>query len=251
MELPPDVDTSTSSSGGGTENDEAVNDGRGKGAMIAVRLRENDSLASHALVMGAPDEAWEGATSSGQLSILIDSGSGGGTPGQVLAKPVNTPHTIVEDGHSAACDQDQAFALDLLPERKLGAALSFATHTFDVEDNKTANDILAGAAIAGSDSGRVLTYRGCQSCAILPKPDGVDSIMGGEFGTSVAVGYFAPDEERLAVGAPKLGGGKVVIVSDFDRGIQYPQSGTSRRDDQPDGAHVHHTGANTRRRGDW
>lgn len=142
-----------------------------------------------------------------------------------LARPGTAPHTIVEDGHSDACEQGQAFALDLLPDRKLGGAFSFATYTFNMQNDWTANDILAGAPIAGANSGRVLTYRGCLSCAILPKSDGVDSLTGGEFGTSVAVGYFAPGAEQLAVGAPGLGGGKVAVVGDFVRWNSFSADG--------------------------
>ncbi|WP_052557954.1 integrin alpha [Enhygromyxa salina] len=146
---------------------------------------------------------------------------------------MNVPHTIVEDGHSTACEQEQAFALDLFSDRKLGGAFSFATYSFGRDDELTASDILASAPVAGANSGRVLTYRGCLSCAILPKADGINSLMGGEFGTSVAVGEFAPGEEQLAVGAPRLGGGgKVGVVADFARWNFYSAGGMVSGDRQ-------------------
>jgi hypothetical protein len=224
-ELPQDLDTTSTGSTGGAQGDgdAVIHDGHGEGAMVVARARENwndlHQLADDVLVIGAPDEAWEGTVGSGQLSVLIDGGSAGGVPGLVLSKPVNSPATIAEDHHSGACEDGQAFALDLLPQRKLGGALSFVHRS--VNGGRGANEtaILASAPTGGANSGRVMTYSGCWSCSILPKEDGMTSHMGGEFGTAVAVGYFTSDEkEQLVVGAPRLGGGgKVAILHDFRR----------------------------------
>jgi hypothetical protein len=107
-ELPQDLDaTSTGSTGGAQgDGDAVIHDGHGEGAMVVARARENwndlHQLADDVLVIGAPDEAWEGTVGSGQLSVLIDGGSAGGVPGLVLSKPVNSPATIAEDHHSGA-----------------------------------------------------------------------------------------------------------------------------------------------------
>lgn len=226
-ELPQDLDTSTGSTDGGGDDDTVVYDGHGEGDMVTARVREDyddfRQFADYVIVVGAPEEAWDGVAQSGQLSILIDNGSDAGVPGLVLSRPVHSPHTIAEDHHSSACEQGQAFALDLLPGRKIGGSLSFF-HRELVSGTETG--VLASAPTAGANSGRVMTYWGCRSCSILPKEDGMLSLMGGEFGTAMAVGYFTSDEEQLAVGAPRLGGGgRVAILHDFRRWDTYAWEG--------------------------
>lgn len=107
---PPDIDTETG--GGGTEGGPSfsiVFDGEGLGEIRPARFRDTpeimlEPLTKHGLVIGAPDEAWEGLARSGQVSLVLDDGTGG------LAPPSDSPSTYVEENQSQACWGNQSFA---------------------------------------------------------------------------------------------------------------------------------------------
>ena len=224
FEPPPDVDTSGDSGSDGAEGDDGsvVHDGLGLGAVVPARAWspasvEDVILRDHMLVMAAPEESWGQTSRSGQISILLSSLNDAGLPAEVLVRPTEVPHTIVEDLHASACEDDQQFAWDRLPGRQLGASLSFFHREVFDGAGKYEHALLAAAPRAGSDSGRVMGYLRCRSCALFPKPNGETAVIAGQFGAAIGVGFFAPGQERLVVGAPRLGGGAVAIIEEFAR----------------------------------
>lgn len=60
----------------------------------------------------------------------------------------------------------------------------------------------------------------CYSCAIFPKPEGsefndpADSVKGGRFGAAMTVAVFDGPTEKLIVGAPTYGSGKVGVIDE-------------------------------------
>jgi hypothetical protein len=228
FEPPPDIDTSTGDAEDGAEPEDlaVMFDGTGRGLILPARLRDIQAVdfgpsARHGLVIGAPSETWEDVVEAGQASLLIDDGNG-------LTPPHNGPSTYVERLKSNAClDDDQRFAWDLLPGRRLGHSMTFFSRNLGESFSRYENVPLVAAPTAGADSGRVMVWLRCMSCAIFPKPDGIDNVVGGQFGSSMAVGIFAGDDEKLIVGSPALGDGEVAVISQhsFAAGIT---SGTLR-----------------------
>lgn len=229
FEPPPDLDTSAPGTGESDMGDDpVVNDGDGQGTLWPYQMRDcaepaEDCVSRFALVIGAPDEDWMGVIDSGQVSILADQHLGT-APGDSLGVPQVAPATIVEDVHDPSCPDAHMFAWDLLPDRKLGSSFSFWT---TVGRFSTAGGLVVSAATAGAESGRVMLYDRCRSCALFPKPDGGQNLMGGHFGTALAIGVMAEGpageaEERLAIGAPLLGSGKVGIL-DVEQYLRWTQ----------------------------
>lgn len=219
-EPPPDLDDEVSDGDTTAPTDDRVNDGQGMGVIQPPRIADGGGLAPNAVVIGAPDEAWEGIDQTGQLSILVDDGIHG------LKAPSEDPATIVEDWHAPECSDGQEFAWDLLEGRRLGAALTFYNREAGDDYEAHRSSAMAAAPTAGQQSGRVMNYVGCHSCAIFPRPGGGTgsnaNVIGSRFGAAIAVGFFgAPDVthpmgvEALVVGAPDLEGtGRVFILAE-------------------------------------
>jgi hypothetical protein len=192
---PPDNETGGTGDDGAEIEDTVIYDGHGKGGIHAPRLRDFPGLvgpdtppgavpgASEAIVIGAPHDEFEGVSSAGQLSILLDNGSG-----HVL--PQNRPQVIVEGQHSPSCGDGQEFAWEISANRRLGSAIAFFTRNSGGPYYNYEGQIAASVATATNGSGRVLLYPGCASCAIFPKPQSEETILGSQFGSSVGVGFF-------------------------------------------------------------
>lgn len=163
-EPPSDIEpsTSTSAADDAGDDDPVVYDGGGLGVIYFPRLRDaptfaDSPLPTNTIVVGAPHEAWEGVNNSGQVSILLDNKNEGGLPAQAIGTPENSPRTIVEKLHSPACTKNHRFAWDLQPERRLGAAMSFASLSLGADFGAYENMLLIAAPTAGANSGRVMT----------------------------------------------------------------------------------------------
>jgi hypothetical protein len=211
----PDLDTasvSESESGGGV-GDEVVFDGNGLGEIVPPRMRDTPEVAStltprYALAVGAPAETWESIVGAGQASLLLDDGLGH------IAPPSASPSTYVEDVRASHCAPEQRFAWDLLPNRGLGAAMAYFSRNLGSSFDAHENVPLLSAPTAGADSGRVMLWLRCFSCAIFPKPDGENNVQGGRFATSLAVGVFEGQVERLFIGSPAFDDGEVAIIDE-------------------------------------
>jgi hypothetical protein len=216
FEPPIDVDTSTEDSESGDgESDDVVFDGNGLGEIIPARMRDTPEIElmptpKYGLVIGAPAETWETIVGAGQASLLLDDDLGH------LAPPSNSPSTYVEDLRSPRCALEQRFAWDLLPNRALGSAATYFTRNLGDTYARYENVPLLSAPTAGAVSGRVMAWLRCYSCAIFPKPDGVDNVKGGHFGAATTVGVFEGQIEKLFIGSPARGNGEVAVLSEQD-----------------------------------
>jgi hypothetical protein len=234
-EPPPDLDDEAGeeSSGTGAILDDRVFDGHGMGVIRPARIVDGEGLALNAVVIGTPSEDWETVARTGQISILVDDGEQG------LIPMNSAPATIIEDWHADACPAEQAFAWDRLEHRRLGGALAFYNREGGSDFEVHRNELMAAAPTAGQQSGRVMNYVGCHSCALFPRPEGdtgTDSnLVGGRFGAALAVGFFGPVDaahpmgvEALVVGAPDLeGSGRAFVLDEaVFRTWNYP-SGSS------------------------
>ncbi len=214
FEPPPDFDTETGT-GDPTEEDdgEVAFDGRGKGTIQPARIKDNagfglSPIARDSIGVGAPEETWEGVPQAGQASLLIGDGMSGLTP------PSTSPSTYVEEKHAAVCEASQRFAWDRLPNRQLGAAFTFFSRHLGGSFAEYHNTPILAAPTAGAQSGRAVVWQGCYSCALFPKPDGLENLQGGRFGSSMAVGVSGQSTERLFIGSPGLGDGQVAVTSE-------------------------------------
>lgn len=228
-EPPIDLDTfGSGTSDGDTGEDVVIRDGEGRGTLWPFQVIdcEQDDLDCNAvrfaLVIGAPEEDWSGTLDSGQVSMIADQHVGG-TPEESLSGLDVIPATIVEGRHDPSCANGQAFAWQRLENRRLGSNFSFWSR----------GSLFASAATAGAMSGRVMLYNRCRSCALFPRPDGGESenLKGGHFGAAVAVGFMAEGpgdqpEQRLAIGAPFLGAGRVGILAPGPLGWEMDAEGT-------------------------
>jgi hypothetical protein len=220
FEPPIDVDTSTGDgeSGGGDVGDAVVFDGTGLGQIVPARMRNTSEIqlspsARYGLVVGAPAETWGTVVGAGQASLLLDDGLG------QLAPPSDSPSTYVEDVRSLHCPPEQRFAWDLLPNRRLGGAITFFSRNLGDTFGRYENVPLLSAPTAGAGSGRAMVWLRCYSCAIFPKPDGNGNIQGGHFAAATAVGVFEEQDEKLFIGSPARDDGEVAVIleSDFRR----------------------------------
>lgn len=150
---------------------------------------------------------------SGQASILMDNGAG------ALAPPLASPSTYVEDLHASSCPPAQRFAWDLLEDRRVGGAMGFFSRNLGGQFRDYENVPLVTAPTAGADSGRVMTWLRCFSCAMFPKPEGNKSplddanVIGGRFGAALAVAVI-DGAEKLIVGSPTRGNGEVAVIDE-------------------------------------
>ena len=136
--------------------------------------------------------------------IAVDEGAGHVVPESGLSR-------IVEDQNEPSCPDGHQFAWELASNRRLGSALAFYVSDAGSLFGDYAGLLATSAATAASNSGRVLLYPACRSCAIFPKPDGKNTVSGARFGTSIAFGFFgAPGDEpteKMIVGSPFDGDG--------------------------------------------
>jgi hypothetical protein len=207
FEPPIDIDTSTGDSESGDDvDDEVVFDGDGLGQMVPARMRDTPEIGfssrpvpaeqliptpKYGLVIGAPAETWETIVSAGQASLVLDDDLGH------LASPKDSPSTYVENLRSSHCPPEQRFAWDLLPNRGLGGAITYFSRNLGDSFGRYENVPLLSAPTAGAVSGRAMVWLRCFSCAIFPKPDGIDNVQGGQFGAASAVGVFEGQIEKL------------------------------------------------------
>lgn len=185
-------------------------DGMGRGEIFPARMASPRLPISsqYGVVIGAPTEDWSGVEDSGQASLVLSDSSPGAFA--ELLPPLTS--TYAEGLQSPGCSSGHAYAWDLQEERSLGAAMTFLSLDLGGSFSEYRNVPLLAAPTAGSESGRVMVWDECSSCAFFPRPDGVTSELGGRFGTSLGVGIVSPDQEVLFVGSPTLGDGQVSVI---------------------------------------
>ncbi|WP_052546382.1 FG-GAP repeat protein [Enhygromyxa salina] len=143
------------------------------------------------------------------MLIVIDDGAG-------YVVPDSVPARIVEDQTAPICSDGHRFAWELGANRRLGSALAFYVQKPGSPFSSYAGRLATSAATAAGNSGRLLLYPGCSSCVVFPKPSGEDTVLGTQFGGSVAFGFFGdPAEvptEKMIVGSPLDGSGTVAVI---------------------------------------
>lgn len=185
-------------------------DGMARGEVLPARMTSARLTISsqYGAVIGAPTEDWSGVVDSGQASLVLSSIS----PGAFAELLPPATATYVEGVQSSGCNPSHAYAWDLQAGRRLGSAMTFLSLELGGPFSEYRNVPLLAAPTAGADSGRVMVWDQCTSCAFFPRPDGVTTELGGHFGASLGVGIVGADEEVLFVGSPALGDGQVSVV---------------------------------------